>query len=414
MANVTQDQHDALQTSHNALRALVDTLQTQLADQTNGAAVKRQQLQAQAYTHLPSDSWHAFKDGFQYAMDYNKLSDKEIRAQLHHCMVGPARRAIGDIKIHDAALYPTWQSLLQAYEDRFLPPQQSEMVNLQLEHCRQAQNENILEYQARLRELYYRAFPTGNDTDRMLIRRFIYGLLDPNVAHFVLRRKPTTYQQAIEAATGEASIGNLISYSRNSAGKSTPLPHSAPQMSESQLFNVDRNGQFTTQFGHNMMTKRPMPLLASIDENDGNDLSINAIDPKTATCLFCDRIGHFRRDCPLWLKAKATLAKPESRQQPRKRFNSQRGGMARGRTSSGRPNVMNGMMPKPRYPNKRTQLRQHLVGSLMSNDEGIPVDEKVVSHTEHMLAALTDEEVAAFLEAEESIGDDNGTLQSDF
>ena len=149
------------------------------------------------------EDWLTFKRSFLQAADFYQYNDREGIAALSHCVRGAASRAVEGILIPPRA---TLDQMIQRYEDRFLPPSASSMAQAKFEKATQDPREDVLQYHARLRTLWVRAYPGHHVDDRILIRKFALGLSSPRVRDAVLRGQAAMYERALELAQCEAAV----------------------------------------------------------------------------------------------------------------------------------------------------------------------------------------------------------------
>ncbi len=123
---------------------------------------------------------------------------------------GPAARAVAHIDpAHDpdhANNAYTYDDLKAAYQRVFLPPAASHLALTQYNVARQQDQEALLAYHTRMRELFSRAYPNKTaQTDTELINRFILGLQHPQVRDRTWDAHPETYSEALSVATSKAA-----------------------------------------------------------------------------------------------------------------------------------------------------------------------------------------------------------------
>ena len=232
-------------------------------------------LKPDTFGQKDHESWPNFRRRFEHCARFNMWNEDQQKLALVNAMIGKAADAIQDLKVEQ---FHTAADLLNAYEKRFMPAAQSDIVRIQFDRCRQNARESVLEYHSRLRALYRRAYPQSTD-DIQLIRRFAFGLANPMVQQMVLRNQPKTYDDALEAALNESAVMDVAGALRTgTASLGNPLP------STTGLHPTDG-------------TPEPMEI-GALGSNE---------------CMFCGKPGHWKSRCQLWQKAQRLIANRRGR-----------------------------------------------------------------------------------------------------
>lgn len=208
------------------------------------------------------EDWMDWRDAYLRAVRANRWDDETARLALAGHMIGVAGATITDIDPMD---YGCLADLLVAYDARFLPPASSQLARQRFDVATQLAKEPELLFHTRLRTLHSRAFPGALD-EVHLIRRFVTGLNTPAVQRQVLRINPRTYRHALEVAQNERAVVNATAVAQS---RVPPPGRSAPE----DLFNLAGESR----------------------------------------CHECQEVGHFRRNCPVFLGNKnkgAALRQP--------------------------------------------------------------------------------------------------------
>ena len=214
-------------------------------------------LKPRTFGNSTDEDWVNYRRHFEDVVAANGWNAEIACLALSASMVGAAASAVHDI--HYNAQAPDVTPLLNDYEARFLPASASQMARVRFDNACQGAKETLLSWHARLRTLYRRAYPNGNDTP--LIRRFTLGLRNSTLREQVLRQQPADYNAALNAAQNEQSIVEV-----------TTALHLGPG-------------------------EEPMEIGALAD----------------MACHFCEKKGHIRRDCRAFQRAREQLglaAKP--------------------------------------------------------------------------------------------------------
>ena len=161
----------------------------------------------------PGEDWIGFLRSFEYYHVYWRTTDEERRIALRSCMRGPAGAAVESVNIEQL----NYKDTIAAYNALFLPPSASALAQTRFEQVVQKKGETVLNYHARVLDLWKRAYPGIND-ESMLIRRFALGLSKVNVRTHVLRGTPKTFIEALALAQNEVAVDSTNRALMGSAG----------------------------------------------------------------------------------------------------------------------------------------------------------------------------------------------------
>lgn len=199
------------------------------------------------FEYKTAEAWPAWRVHFQSVQRTNDWPDVTARHALQACMQGTAANTVMDI---DPMNYFTLAAMLDAYEERFLPAALSQLAKQEFDAAHQRNRESVLEWHARLRSLFRRAYPNTLDQTQ-LIRRFMLGVNNEEVQKAVLRDDPQNYARALQVAQNERAVLNAAK------GAQSRLPAPANAM-------------------------------------------VTAVSKEDAICHACGVKGHFKRDCPMF------------------------------------------------------------------------------------------------------------------
>ena len=258
-----------------------DQLQ-QLLNAARGGSGKLTKL-----TEPTGDAFQVWRKNFGIAREINGWNAQRAKREAHYSIYGDAAHYVADINYEDANL--TVAQLLARYEARFQPEAQGQLAESAFQMLQQKEDEGIVEYHCRGRKLFRRAYQGQNpENDRRLITKFILGLADPKVRELTYRAQPANYSAALQHASGETANSMILE---------------------------------ATEKGTAVKVKKEVLAIGGGDGKGGGK------------CWFCEG-DHFRRDCPLWRKAKNALLKDKK---PDQNQGGNRGrGRGRGRGGRGR------------------------------------------------------------------------------
>jgi hypothetical protein len=193
--------------------------------------------------------WRTWRTNFGTVADINEWNPARRLNEVSAAMEGVAAQMVADIDRQADGLTPA--GLLDAFEARFLPPAAGAAARSEFKYTEQMVSETTLQWHARIRGLFTRAYPEDViQTSRLLIEQFTEGLLDIMVKSYVMEHAPNNFANALELAQHKSSI--LVALSKGKPGAGT----------------------------------------------------IGAI---SGPCWFCSGYGHSKRDCPLYRKARKEL-----------------------------------------------------------------------------------------------------------
>ena len=235
-----------------------------------------------SFSNGQNEDWLVWKHHFQQCRRLNRYTEEEARLALAAAMQGRAAAAVMDIPV--VVANSTANQLLREYENRFLPASASQLSRVQFEQVSQGPKETILDFHARLRQLWNKAYPDLQD-DTMLIRKFSLGLRRADVRRQVIRTNPATYGAALEAAQNEASVAQVCSVTETGAGAAEPMEIGAV---------------LKKRFGGGKK-------VATMDKKRAYT-SGGSTGKKNGPCHFCGKSGHWKNECRLLIKAKSHLA----------------------------------------------------------------------------------------------------------
>ena len=230
------------------------------------------------------ESWIVWKSHFQNISALNGFTDHEQRLALAGAMKGKAALATLDINVQQPidGQMPTIALVLDLYQARFLPAAASQLARVKFDVARQGTTESILNFHGRLRALYNEAYPDAAD-HVLLIRKFITGLRRRELRMQAMRVGADTYQQALEAAQNESSVQQLSKVHELGA---------APAGDEPMEIGAIQSGKKNATNNNNNY---------SLSNNGG---SYNTNNNRKDKCHFCQKVGHWKRDCGLLKRTK--------------------------------------------------------------------------------------------------------------
>jgi hypothetical protein len=177
-----------------------------------------------------------WKRYFLLAVGTHNMTDERRRQELAMAMEGHAARVTATIDVFTG----TFEEVLKRYEGKFITPAGSELAETEFNGAHQLPDEDVLQYHARCRELFDRAYPTQESEGdglaaRNLRKIFVWGLSNRRVSDYVWDQRPRTYDLCLELAQNKLSALDIA--------KNRKLPSSGSRL---QAMNRGNPGEATT------------------------------------------------------------------------------------------------------------------------------------------------------------------------
>ena len=170
------------------------------------------------FSSTSASEWRYFRARILEAKSLNGWTDQEAKQHLKIALTGEAAGYTQDILIGDDpdaedddemndANPKTFQAYIAEVGLRFISHASSRLAVSEYRKRQQKATETINTFHGSLRELFDVAEPTKDPaTDTDLIRHFSEGLVDEQVATYVLENDPQTYQEALTLAQHKEGV----------------------------------------------------------------------------------------------------------------------------------------------------------------------------------------------------------------
>ncbi|CAG2223985.1 unnamed protein product [Mytilus edulis] len=150
-------------------------------------------------TYEGTSSWLDFKSHFEACSSINNWSEQDKGLYLAVALRGQAQGILGDLPIDKQQNY---KALVNALEQRFAPPNQTELYRVQLTERRQKASESLPELGQSIRRLINQAYPTVPEDvrDTLAKQYFIEALADSEMRIRIKQSRPHGLNDALRVA----------------------------------------------------------------------------------------------------------------------------------------------------------------------------------------------------------------------
>ena len=158
------------------------------------------------FSSATGSEWLVWRKTFNMVRRINDWDDLRARREAATAMEGEAGRVCRDVD-PEPQNNPgfTINDLLGVYENKFLPPMESDLAVSTFDAASQGPKETPILWGARVKELYLRAYPNNEVDNRICINRFVCGLKDRDVAMYVHEQRPQTFEAASQHALSKTA-----------------------------------------------------------------------------------------------------------------------------------------------------------------------------------------------------------------
>lgn len=210
--------------------------------------------------------WVTWRENFELTATINDWNHQRRRRELAASMEGTAKLYVRDIPTGDVV--PDGQQvqdatlLLDLYQNRFVPEAATDLAWQEVKDAKQAEGETILNWHARIRHLFTRAYPevpaAALAANNELKKYFILGLANDTVKADTWKARPATFQASLNTACNNEASWNILN----------------PQGIQIKL--------------------------GALGNNDNRDANLE--------CYHCQKIGHRKVNCWKWQAAAQQFA----------------------------------------------------------------------------------------------------------
>ena len=218
--------------------------------------------------------WNEYISHFEACRVANDWDDAQARVFLAVSLREPALKALGS-RVSDSS-HLSYQGLVGLLDKRFGPGQLAEnyLHVLELRYRRQGPKESIQELGQAIRELSMLAYPEEAQ-DRLARTHFMEAIEDQSVREGLFRSKPSTLDEAIQAAL---ATDNFYKLEEQRSGRRYKQLR--------QLKGTDRSN------AREEVLREMKEIKDKLEEQERRKREW------AGRCFKCHERGHFRRNCP--------------------------------------------------------------------------------------------------------------------
>lgn len=235
--------------------------------------------------------WRDYLSHFEACKVANNWGDDQAKVFLAASLRGSALKILGS-KAADTSRI-AYQDLVVLLEKRFGPGQLAENFLLELRYRRQGPRETLQELGQAIRELSMLAYPelTEEAQDRLARTHFAEAIEDQSIREGVFRSKPTTMDEAIQAAL---ATDNFFRLEEQGSGRRQKQARAIDTDSAATINEIWRELKRIDE----RIAKQERPIKSEEFRRERPNSYRRRTPTATDECYECHEKGHFRRNCP--------------------------------------------------------------------------------------------------------------------
>ena len=200
----------------------------------------------------------------------------------------------------------TWNNLLSALTTHFSDVTDSEHARALLRNIKQRENESVTIYVERLYNLAQDAYNISSLSTAegkgivisQLINNFVEGLADDSIKMKIMRRNPANLEDALEIALAEQNLQRRFS----NLNKKKDFTNKKYQLGQGK-----NNNQQVIPMEVDQMRRKQCSICFRFGHlaSQCRKRQVNEVIPKDREiklCYYCQKPGHFKRDCEAFKK----------------------------------------------------------------------------------------------------------------
>lgn len=252
-------------------------------------------------TYDGSSSWLDYKCHFEACASVNGWNEEKKGLFLALSIRGQAQAVLGDLPRDRGQHYET---LVRSLQERFSPPNQTELYRVQLKKRRQRPLKTLSELGQAIRRLTNLAYPTapGEVRETLAKDQFIDALIDSDIRIRIKQSRPANLNEAISLAVELEAYNKVEKRDRELRGHlRTAIADEQPQLHGINVDHKLETWMKSVEEGMKCITEELKELRSSRQKiNDDrwfrSDRANN--NNQERRCYECKKAEHIRRNCP--------------------------------------------------------------------------------------------------------------------
>ncbi|CAG2215708.1 unnamed protein product [Mytilus edulis] len=236
-----------------------------------------------------TSEWSDFKSHFDACAVINNWDDQEKGLYLATALRGQAQGVFSDLPTEKRMDYTT---LIKALQERFSPPNQTELYRVQLKERRQKASESLPELGQAIRRLVNKAYPNAPSEVRETLAReqFLDSLVDSEMRIRIKQSRPENLNQTICLAV------ELEAFYKAERKYDTGRGHLRATCTEPNE-SYDKMAKMMEDFSTKIESlQKDLDNFKSDMTRKDSDTNMPGWKDKIQ-CYNCGRFGHFRNEC---------------------------------------------------------------------------------------------------------------------
>ncbi|KAK3090718.1 hypothetical protein FSP39_014054 [Pinctada imbricata] len=245
-------------------------------------------------TYDGSGNWLDYKSHFQSVSKINRWTDDDKGLYLAASLRGHAQAVLGDLPDSKKDDYT---SLIKALEDRFLPPNQTELYRVQLRERRKRATETIPELGQAIRRLTNLAYASAPSEVRETLAReqFLDALPDSDMRIRIKQARPKDLNDAIRHAV---ELEAFLRAEDKTASKGYQRQVTSEANESDDMKRLIEKLQSSVE----TMGKEIHQLKTATSQAKGNQGQRRRKKLEDLECYNCHEKGHVKKKCPKAIK----------------------------------------------------------------------------------------------------------------
>ena len=244
-----------------------------------------------AATYDGSSDWNDYRSHFEACASINGWNEHDKGLYLAAALRGQAQGVLGDLP-EDRKCH--FEYLVRSLEERFAPPNQTELYRVQLKERRQRASESLPELGQAIRRLVNKAYPRapGEVRETLAMEHFIDALVNSEIRIKIKKSRPqnlnTAVCLAVELETfykAESCKAHLRKVESSDHQQSSETPGKSELSDKLEVMFAAMNEQLVN-------------MRKELDEFKNNRFEGYRRGNRTFRCYNCGELGHMARGCP--------------------------------------------------------------------------------------------------------------------